>query len=90
MKPTLKKELNLTDVSLATAGYIIGAGIYAIIGIASKYGKNYTWISILISGISAICTGLSYSELATMFNQNAGEYIYTKEAFNGNVASMVA
>jgi len=90
MKSTLKKELNLTDVSLATAGYIIGAGIYAIIGIASKYGKNYTWISILISGISAICTGLSYSELATMFNQNAGEYIYTKEAFNGNVASFVA
>jgi basic amino acid/polyamine antiporter, APA family len=90
MKSTLKKELNLTDVSLATAGYIIGAGIYAIIGIASKYGKNYTWISILISGISAICTGLSYSELATMFNQNAGEYIYIKEAFNGNVASFVA
>ncbi len=86
----LKRELNLMDVSLATAGYVIGAGIYAIIGIASKYGKNYTWISILISGISAICTGLSYSELATMFNQNAGEYIYTKEAFNNNVANIVA
>ena len=36
----LSKELGFLDISLATAGYIIGAGIYAIIGIASKYGKN--------------------------------------------------
>ena len=54
-----KKTLNILDVSLATAGYIIGAGIYTIIGLASKYGKDYTWFSVILSGILAICTGLS-------------------------------
>jgi APA family basic amino acid/polyamine antiporter len=83
----LKKTLNLLDVSLATAGYIIGAGIYTIIGIASKYGKNYTWISVILSGILAICTGLSYSELASMYNKNSGNYIYIKEAFNKTIAN---
>ena len=83
----LKKTLNLLDVSLATAGYVIGAGIYTIIGIASKYGKNYTWISVILSGILAICTGLSYSELASMYNKNSGNYIYIKEAFNKTIAN---
>ena len=83
----LKKTLNLLDVSLATAGYVIGAGIYTIIGIASKYGKNYTWISVILSGILAICTGLRYSELASMYNKNSGNYIYIKEAFNKTIAN---
>ncbi len=85
-----KKTLNLIDVTLATAGYIIGAGIYAILGVASKYGKQYTWISILISGLFSICTGLSYSELASMNNQNAGEYYITKDSFNKSFATIVA
>jgi len=84
---SFKKTLNLLDISLATAGYVIGAGIYTIIGIASKYGKNYTWISVILSGILAICTGLSYSELASMYNKNSGNYIYIKEAFNKTIAN---
>ena len=89
-KIKLKKELGFIDVTLATAGYVIGAGIYAVIGIAAKYGKDYTWLSVLICGIIAICTGLSYSELASMFNKNGGEYYYTKEAFNDELAKVVA
>lgn len=89
-KPKLKKELGFVDVTLATAGYVIGAGIYAVIGVASKYGKNFTWLSVLICGILAVCTGLSYSELASMFNKNGGEYHYTKEAFNEGLAKVSA
>ena len=85
----LSKELGFLDISLATAGYIIGAGIYAIIGIASKYGKKYTWISVIISGIIAICTGLSYAELASMFKKNNSIYLYTKEAFDDSIASFI-
>jgi len=86
----LKKELGYWDVTLATAGFIIGAGIFAIIGITAKYGKNFSWISVLICGLFASFTGLSYSELSSMFNQNGGEYIISKEAFNHNLAKIVA
>ena len=89
-KTKLKKELGFIDITLATAGYVIGAGIYAVIGVASRYGKNLTWLSVLICGIMAICTGLSYSELASMFNKNGGEYHYTKEAFNEGLAKVSA
>lgn len=86
----LKKDLGFWDVTLATAGYIIGAGIFAILGITSKYGKNFSWLSVLVCGIFASFTGLSYSELSSMFNQNGGEYIIAKETFNHTVAKIIA
>ena len=86
----LKKELGFWDVTLATAGYIIGAGIFAILGITSKYGKNFSWLSVLVCGIFASFTGLSYSELSSMFNQGGGEYIIAKETFNHTVAKIIA
>ena len=89
-KTKLKRELGFTDITLATAGYIIGAGIYAVIGLAAGYAKDFTWLSVVICGIIAICTGMSFSELASMFNKNAGEYYYTKEAFNDGIAKVVA
>ena len=86
---SLKKELNYYDIVLATIGYIIGAGIYSIIGVTAKYAKEFTWISVIICGFLSLCTGLSYSELASIFNKNAGEYFYIKEAFNFPIAVVV-
>ncbi len=83
---TYNKTLNIYDVTLATAGYVIGAGIYTILGVASKYGKDYTWLSVILSGILAICTGLSYSELSSMYNDNSGNYIFIREAFGNSWA----
>ena len=82
------KTLNTYDVTLATAGYVIGAGIYTILGVASKYGKDYTWFSVILSGILAICTGLSYSELSSMYNNNSGNYIFIREAFGNSWAKI--
>jgi len=90
MADSYKKSLGLVDVTLATSGYVIGAGIYAILGIATKYGKQYTWISVLVSGIFSICTGLSFSELAGMYNKNAGEYYIAKDVFNKNTAVVLS
>ncbi len=83
---TYNKTLNTYDVTLATAGYVIGAGIYTILGVASKYGKDYTWFSVILSGILAICTGLSYSELSSMYNNNSGNYIFIRDAFGNSWA----
>ena len=85
----LKKTLDLKDITLATVGYIVGAGIYAVIGVSSKYSKNFTWLSIVLCGIFAVCTGLSFSELSAMFDKNAGEYVYAKAAFNNFTAKAV-
>jgi len=90
MSTKFKKKLGLIDLTLAAIGLIIGAGIYSIIGVASKYAKNFTWISVILCCIFAICTGLSYVELGVMFNKNGGEYLFAKEAFNDTIANIVS
>ena len=86
----LKRELGYNDIVLATLGYVIGAGIYAVISIASKYGKDLTWLAVVICGILAMCTGLSYAELSSIYNKNGGEYFFIKDAFNEPFAKFMS
>lgn len=83
---TLKRSLGLFQVTIAGVGIILGAGIYALIGIASRDAGNAVWLSFLISAIIAALTGLSYAELSTLFRGDAGEYDYTKKAFGRKLA----
>ena len=59
---------------------------FDIAHMTSMYLGTFTWFSILLCGILATCTGLSYSELASMFPKNGGEFFYVKEAMNDDLA----
>ena len=85
----LKRELNLIDVVLAGVSIIIGAGIYALLGIATQTAGNAIWLSFLIGAVVAILTGLSYAELSSIFKKDAGEYDYVEYAFNKKLAFII-
>lgn len=87
--PKLKRELGLFRVVLAGVGVILGAGIYALIGVAAGQAGNATWLAFLISALIALFTGLSYAELSSMFKGDAGEYSYLTKAFNSKVGWFV-
>ncbi len=82
----LKRELNLWQVTVAGVGIILGAGIYALIGVAANDAGNALWLAFLISAVVAAFTGLSYAELSSMFKGDAGEYDYLHAAFNKKIA----
>jgi len=82
----LKKELGLFQVTLAGVGVILGAGIYALIGVASGIAGNAIWLAFAIGSVIALLTGLSYAELSSMFKKDAGEYDYIENAFNKKFA----
>ncbi len=82
----LKKELGLFQVTLAGIGIILGAGIYALIGVASGIAGNAIWISFLIGTVIAMLTGLSYAELSSIFKKDAGEYEYVEHSLNKKLA----
>lgn len=88
--PELKKELGLFQITIAGVGIILGAGIYALLGVASSTAGNAIWLSFLISAFVALFTGLSYAELSSMFKGNAGEYDYVNAAINKKVAFGIA
>ncbi len=90
MPGKLKRELGLFSAVVAGVGIILGAGIYALIGIAAGETGNTLWLSFLISSIVAAFTGLSYAELSSMFKGDAGEYDYLKEGFGKKISIFVS
>jgi APA family basic amino acid/polyamine antiporter len=77
----LKREIGLFTLTMYGIGAIIGAGIYALIGVGAGIAGNMLWLAFLISALIAIFTGFSYAELSSMFPKEAAEYNYTKKAF---------
>ena len=74
MPEKLKKELGLFQLTLAGVGVILGAGIYALIGVAAGVAGNAIWLSFLIGAVIAALTGLSYAELSSIFRKIAQKY----------------
>lgn len=86
----LLRTLSLCNVTIAGTGIILGAGIYALIGVAAGMTGNTVWLAFLLSSLIAVMTGLSYAELSSIFKKDAGEYDYAKNAFNLGIAFIVA
>jgi APA family basic amino acid/polyamine antiporter len=77
----LKRELGLFSTTLYGIGVILGAGIYALIGVGAGLAGNMLWLAFLVSSVIAIFTGFSYAELSGMFPKEAAEYTYSRKAF---------
>jgi basic amino acid/polyamine antiporter, APA family len=85
----LERSLGLFQVTVMGVGIILGAGIYALIGVAASNAGNATWLSFFISAVIAIFTGLSYAELSSMFKGDSAEYHYLATAFNKKFAFVI-
>ncbi len=88
-KVCLNRNLGLSQTTISGVGIIIGAGIYALIGLGAQTAGNALWLAFAIGAVIAILTGLSYGELASMFPRDAEEYDYTKHAFGKKVAFII-
>ncbi len=85
----LKRTLGLWELCFYGIGIILGAGIYALIGVGAGIAGNAIWLSFIIAAVIASFTGLSYAELSSMYPKEAAEYNYTKNAFNKRSLSFV-
>jgi len=85
----LKRELGLLEVTLSGVGIILGAGIYALVGKAAGLAGNAVWLSFLLSAVIALCTGLSYAELSSVFPRAGAEYDYVKNTFGRKAAFVI-
>lgn len=85
----LKKDIGLLEAILYGIGIILGAGIYALIGVGAGVAGNALWISFLVGAFIAAFTGFSYAELSSMYPKEAAEYVYTKHAFRKEVLSFI-
>ena len=77
----LEKAYNLTDITFAGFGYIVGAGIFTLLPFIIKYSKGNTWLAFVLGGIISILTGLSYAKLNLDLPSNDAEYTWITDAF---------
>ena len=81
MPPVLSRTLSLTQLVFYGVGTIVGAGIYTIVGAAAGLAGHGVWVSMLLAGIAAFLTALSYAELVAMYPRAGAEYHFLKAAF---------
>ncbi|MFZ9034210.1 MAG: APC family permease [Anaerohalosphaeraceae bacterium] len=81
--PQPQKMLSVFDSVCIIVGIIIGAGIYETAPlIASCMGTGLATLAIwLLGGLIALAGALNYSELATTYPRQGGDYVYLTRAF---------
>lgn len=80
---SLKRQLGLSTAILVVVASMIGTGIFITTGTVLKMTQNATTVLIMwgIGGLVALTGALCYSELATMWPDVGGEYIYLRNTF---------
>lgn len=86
---SLSRDLSFFDITMIGIAGMIGAGIFALTGIAAGIAGPAILLAFLLNGIIATLTGLAYAELGSAMPQAGGGYLWIKEAM-GNYAGFMA
>jgi APA family basic amino acid/polyamine antiporter len=82
----LKRTLNLIDATAIGVGAIIGAGIFVVLGIAVGYAGPAVVISMVVAGIVALFSALSFAELGSAIPKQGGTYEFAYQLISPSVA----
>jgi len=82
----LKKTLNFFDATAIGIGAVVGAGIFAVLGVAVGYAGPAVIVSMIVAGTVALFTAISFAELSSAIPKEGGTYQYAYEMINPFVA----
>jgi APA family basic amino acid/polyamine antiporter len=72
------RHLGLWDLVSIGVGGTVGSGIFVLAGlIAHEYAGPSTFLSFLLSGIAALCSGVCYAEWASRLPAAGSTYVYS-------------
>ncbi len=72
----LARKLGTRDAVIVGLGSMIGAGVFSAIGPAARAAGNMVVIGLLIAGALAYCNATSSAELAALYPESGGAYVY--------------
>jgi len=80
---SFRRTLGLFDSTMLVAGSMIGSGIFIVSAdIARQVGSPLLVLLVwALTGLLTIIAALSYGELAGLFPQAGGQYVYLRESF---------
>jgi amino acid transporter len=73
--------MNVWSVAAMGVGAMVGAGIFALLGVVSLVAGNETYISFLLGGVVACLSGYTYAKLDARYPDAGGLTAYFHQAF---------
>lgn len=80
--PQLKRAVGTAALTIFAIGDILGAGIYALVGVVVAAAAGAAWLSFLAAGLLALLTGLTFAELGSRIPHAGGPAAYCRRAFS--------
>lgn len=78
-KTSLSRTLGLATAVLMTAAMIIGTGIFAALGAATEKAGSGILLSIIVSGLIALTTGISAAQLGVNYPEVGGAFTWARK-----------
>jgi basic amino acid/polyamine antiporter, APA family len=75
----LARRLGLLDAVVIGLGSMIGAGVFAAFAPAAEAAGAGLLIGLAIAGVVAFCNAMSSAQLAAVYPQSGGTYVYGRE-----------
>ncbi|MEJ3405624.1 APC family permease [Rathayibacter sp. YIM 133350] len=85
----LRRSITGPLLFLFVLGDVLGAGIYALMGVLSKQVGGALWLPLLLALVMALFTASSYAELVTKYPKAGGSSVYADRAFKRPVISFL-
>ena len=79
----LSRSLGLFTVTMMGVGGMIGAGIFALTGIAVGQAGPAVIVVFVANGVITLLTALAYAELGAAFPRAGGGFVWVKEGLGG-------
>src|SRR3982751_543237 len=76
------KAMTLTDATMLVAGSMIGSGIFIVSASMARGLPSPMWMMIawILSGVMTLLGALAYGELAAMYPNAGGQYVFLRES----------
>jgi amino acid transporter len=86
-KQNSKRQITMWGAVSLGVGSMVGAGIFALMGVAAAKAGSAVWLSFLIAGIIALLTGHSFAQLGIRYPSRGGVVEYLVRAYGSGIFS---
>lgn len=85
----LKRRITGPLLFLFVLGDVLGAGIYALMGVLAGEVGGVTWLPLAVACLLALLTAGSYAELVTKYPRAGGSAVFAQRAFKVPIVSFL-
>jgi len=85
----LKRKITGPLLFLFILGDVLGAGVYALMGVLAQDVGGALWAPLMVALLLALLTAGSYAELVTKYPKAGGAAVFAERAFNRPVVSFL-